>query len=342
VVESAILCYVAVWLHRDAVQAAELEYVVASLCPEGNTHINLQPLHARVQSKGALALVSALQTVARSIARVRQSADTIALAADSISSSNTELQDRSRRQADTVQETASSIQQLSAIVTQNASGAAQASQQVASATNMALQGNQAMSQAVQTIGEINSVSSRIADIVTVIDSIAFQTNLLALNAAVEAARAGEQGKGFAVVASEVQSLAQRSAKAAQEIKALIEDSVQAIQSGNEQVTQAGVAIDRLAASVSGVAELFVQIEQASIEQSQGISTVNNAIASIDEAAHHNAGLVDQARVSTLSLQEQANNLLDAVSVFGTHRAHPPAAPMGGTSARPRRLKALPA
>jgi methyl-accepting chemotaxis protein len=207
------------------------------------------------------------------------------------------------------------MEELTSTVKQNAENARTANQLVVSASDVAQRGGQVVGQVVDTMGSIKASSSKIVDIISVIDGIAFQTNILALNAAVEAARAGEQGRGFAVVASEVRTLAQRSAAAAKEIKMLIVDSVEKVDTGSKLVDQAGKTMDEIVTSVKHVADIMSEISAASQEQSSGIEEVNRAITQMDEMTQQNAALVEQAAAAASSMQDQATALAQAVAVF---------------------------
>ena len=255
------------------------------------------------------------QALARTIAAVRSGVDQINVGATEIASGNTDLSSRTEQQAASLQETAASMEQLAATVKQNTDHARQANTLAATASEVAHRGEEVVSDVVRTMQRISSGSGRIGEIVGVIDSIAFQTNILALNAAVEAARAGEQGKGFAVVAAEVRSLAQRSADAAKEIKKLIDASLTEINTGSRQVEGAGTTMSELLSSVQGVTEIMKEIAAASEEQSTGISQVNLAVTQMDEVTQQNAALVEQAAAAAGSLQDQARQLAEAVSVF---------------------------
>ncbi len=239
----------------------------------------------------------------------------INVAANEIASGNQDLSSRTEEQASSLEETASSMEQLTGTVRQNAENAKQANELAASAQQVAIRGGQVVEQVVQTMSAIQQSSGKIADIIGVIDGIAFQTNILALNAAVEAARAGEQGRGFAVVATEVRSLAQRSAAAAKEIKALISDSVDRVEAGNELVDQAGRTMADVVASIKRVARIMSEISDASHEQSAGIDQVGYAVSQIDEVTQQNAALVEEAAAAAESLQEQAHELAQVVAVF---------------------------
>ena len=254
-------------------------------------------------------------SLSRTVHSVRQGIDEINIGANEISAGNTDLSSRTEQQAASLEETAASMEELASTVKQNADNARQANKLAANASDVARQGGTVVAEVVGTMHEISSSSRKIADIVGVIDSIAFQTNILALNAAVEAARAGEQGKGFAVVAAEVRSLAQRSAQAAKEIKGLIEDSVSKVGLGSQQVERAGATMEDIVQSVQRVTDIMGEISAASEEQSSGIDQVNRAVSQMDEVTQQNASLVEEAAAAALSLTEQAQRLAEAVSVF---------------------------
>jgi methyl-accepting chemotaxis protein len=266
------------------------------------------------------------------VSQVRAGTFTIAGASAEITAGNLDLAQRSERQAGTLEETASSMEELTGTVRQNADSARQANTLALSASSVAQRGGAVVAQVVQTMASINDSSHQIADIIGVIDGIAFQTNILALNASVEAARAGEQGRGFAVVAAEVRNLAQRSASAAKEIKQLIGNSVAKVDGGTKLVDEAGRTMEEILASVRQVTDIMGQISLASQEQSAGIVQVNDAVAQMDEATRQNATLVEQAGAAASSLQEQAEQLAQLVSVF---KLDAPAA--GDTAQRPRPL-----
>ena len=236
-------------------------------------------------------------------------------AAVHIARGNQELAGRTEGQAASLQQTAASMEQLTSTVRQNADNARQANQLAASSMDVARRGGVAVGQVVNTMHGISDSSRKIADIVSIIEGIAFQTNILALNAAVEAARAGESGKGFAVVAGEVRNLAQKSAQAAKEIKGLIEDSVGKVGAGSQQVERAGATMQEIVASVKRVTDIMGEISAASEEQSSGIDQVNRAVSQMDEVTQQNAALVEEAAAAAGSLQEQAQRLAEAVAVF---------------------------
>ena len=249
------------------------------------------------------------------IGEVRAGTETIASASEQIAAGNLDLSNRTEAQASALEETASAMEELTATVKQNAENAQQADKLSETASDIAVKGGVVVSEVVATMTAINDSSRKIADIISVIDGIAFQTNILALNAAVEAARAGEQGKGFAVVATEVRSLAQRSAAAAKEIKILIDDSVEKIEIGNKQAAQAGATMGEVVASVRRVTDIMSEITAASKEQSVGIEEINRAVGNMDESTQQNAALVEEAAAAAKSLQDQASHLEELVSKF---------------------------
>jgi methyl-accepting chemotaxis protein len=249
------------------------------------------------------------------LSQVREAVENVGTASSEIASGNQDLSVRTEQTAGNLQRTASSMDQLTGTVKQSADAARQANQLANTAAQVAARGGSAVGEVVSTMNEINQSSRKIADIVGVIDSIAFQTNILALNAAVEAARAGEQGRGFAVVASEVRSLAQRSAEAAREIKTLIGASVEKVESGSRQVQTAGQTMDEIVGSVQRVSDIIGEITAASREQSEGIDEVNGAIGQLDQMTQQNAALVEQSAAAAESLRDQANRLTEAVAVF---------------------------
>ena len=247
--------------------------------------------------------------------QIKDAADAINTAAKEIASGNQDLSSRTEEQASSLEETASSMEELTSTVKQNAENARQANELAGQAQEVAERGGVVVGEVVETMTAIHHASSKISDIIGVIDGIAFQTNILALNAAVEAARAGEQGRGFAVVATEVRSLAQRSAAAAKEIKGLISDSVGKVEVGNRLVDQAGKTMDEVVSSIKRVARIMGDIAEASREQSSGIEQVGLAVSKMDEVTQQNAALVEQAAAAAESLEEQAVGLAEAVAVF---------------------------
>jgi methyl-accepting chemotaxis protein len=249
------------------------------------------------------------------VGRIKEATEAINVAAKEIAAGNQDLSSRTEEQASSLEETASSMEQLNATVKQNAESARQANELAGTSNEIATRGGQMVKQVVHTMTGIQTSSQKIADIVGVIDSIAFQTNILALNAAVEAARAGEQGRGFAVVASEVRNLAQRSATAAKEIKVLIAESVDKVESGAQLVNEAGSTMDEVVSSFQQVARLVMDITNASREQSSGIEQVTQAVSQMDEVTQQNAALVEEAAAAAESLEEQAQGLVQSVGMF---------------------------
>ena len=249
------------------------------------------------------------------VTRVHGTAVEITHASGEIAQGNADLSARTESQASALEETAASMEQLSATVRQNADNARAANQLALNASNVAAQGGEVVSQVVDTMKGINDSSRQIADIIGVIDGIAFQTNILALNAAVEAARAGEQGRGFAVVASEVRSLAQRSADAAREIKTLIGASVEKVANGTQLVSEAGRSMEGIVAQVQRVSDLIGEISSGTSEQTTGISQVGEAVTQLDQVTQQKAALVEQSAAAADSLRHQAAKLAEVVSVF---------------------------
>ena len=274
------------------------------------------------------------EALGRMVAQVRESAESIVTASTEIASGNTDLAHRTEQTSANLQATASSMDELTATVEQSAGNSRQASALASNASSVAQRGGQVVTQVVSTMQEIDSSSKKIADIIGVIDGIAFQTNILALNAAVEAARAGEQGRGFAVVASEVRSLAQRSAEAAKEIKGLINTSVEKVDSGTRLVTDAGATMDEIVQSVRKVADVIGEITSAATEQSAGIAGVNQAISELDQMTQQNAALVEESAASAESLRDQAGRMRQAVSVFKVSASYVDSVVDAGVGHRP--------
>jgi methyl-accepting chemotaxis protein-1 (serine sensor receptor) len=260
------------------------------------------------------------QSLVSTVGNVRDGSDAIFTGASEIAAGNNDLSARTEEQAASLEQTAASMEQLTATVKQNAENARQASQLALSASDTARKGGEVVDGVVRTMQDIAGSSKKIADIISVIDGIAFQTNILALNAAVEAARAGEQGRGFAVVAGEVRNLAQRSAQAAKEIKGLIEDSVNRVNNGSQLVGTAGETMNDIVGAVTRVTDIMGEIASASDEQSRGIDQVGQAVTEMDRVTQQNASLVEESAAAAASLEEQASRLSQAVSVFHIPRA----------------------
>jgi methyl-accepting chemotaxis protein len=274
------------------------------------------------------------------VANVRQGSEAVATASAEIAQGNHDLSARTEQQASALEETSSSMEELGATVKQNADSARQANQLAMNASTVAIEGGEVVGQVVQTMKGINESSRKIADIISVIDGIAFQTNILALNAAVEAARAGEQGRGFAVVASEVRSLAGRSAEAAKEIKTLIGASVERVEQGTSLVDKAGATMTEVVSSIRRVTDIMGEISAASSEQSAGVSQVGEAVTQMDQATQQNAALVEEMAAAASGLKSQAQELVQVVAVFKLGN-EPAARPVSAMAAAPVRSASPP-
>ena len=270
-------------------------------------------------------LIEMRDKLAAVVSEVRSNAEGVATASAEIAQGNSDLSGRTESQASALEETAASMEQLGSTVRQNADNARQANQLALNASTVATHGGEVVAQVVDTMRGINDSSRRIADIIGVIDGIAFQTNILALNAAVEAARAGEQGRGFAVVAGEVRSLAQRSADAAKEIKSLITASVERVEQGSQLVDQAGTTMEEVVTAIRRVTDIMGEISAASSEQASGVAQVGEAVTQMDHATQQNAALVEQSAAAAASLNQQAQDLVGAVAVFRLTQQHAAAA-----------------
>mgnify|MGYP003582269382 FL=1 len=303
------------------------------------------PVHGKDEISLLLRSLAAMQeSLAQVVQRVRSGSESVSLASAEIAQGNQDLSGRTESQASALEETAASMEQLGSTVRQNADNARAANQLAQSASTVAVQGGQVVAQVVDTMKGINDSSKRIADIISVIDGIAFQTNILALNAAVEAARAGEQGRGFAVVASEVRSLAGRSAEAAKEIKSLITESVNRVEAGSALVDQAGTTMQEVVGSIRRVTDIVGEISAASSEQSAGVSQVGEAVTQMDQVTQQNAALVEEMAAAASSLRGQAADLVNTVAVFklgaqGSNMAVRTAAPQAPAAQAPAPMPA---
>jgi methyl-accepting chemotaxis protein len=307
--------FICIWLVRGIARPLARAVAIAKSVAAGDL---TQVIHVRSSDEtGQLmqALKNMNESLVRIVGEVRKGTETIATASGQIASGNMDLSSRTEQQAGSLETTASSMEQITSIVRQNADSADQANQLAMSASKVAVQGGTVVSEVVDTMGSINDSAKKIVDIIGVIDGIAFQTNILALNAAVEAARAGEQGKGFAVVAGEVRHLAQRSASAAKEIKYLIGDSVEKVNTGARLVDQAGATMAEIVASIRRVTDIMGEITVASREQTDGIQRLNQAMSQMDAVTQQNAALVEESAAASAALQEQAAALAHVVSVF---------------------------
>jgi methyl-accepting chemotaxis protein len=305
----------AVWLAKVVSTPLQSAVSLAQSIAAGDLthHIKAESTCETGQLIQALAdMNSSLHSV---VSEVRAGTNQINTAATEIASGNMDLSTRTEEQASSLEETASSMEEITSTIKHNSDNARQANILSKSATSIAEKGGSVVSEVVSTMSSINASSHKIVDIISVIDGIAFQTNILALNAAVEAARAGEQGRGFAVVASEVRNLAQRSASAAKEIKELINDSVDKVAQGSRLVDSAGTTMQEVVESVKRVSDIISEITAAGVEQSAGVDQINNAIMQMDNVTQQNAALVEQAAAAAASMQEQAANLVQVVSVF---------------------------
>ncbi|HDR8961130.1 methyl-accepting chemotaxis protein [Burkholderia vietnamiensis] len=308
----------------------------AAQIADGNLMIDLPVAHG--DSSSLMSSLDAMRARLTTIVQgIKVSAESISLAAAEVAQGNVDLSQRTEEQAASLEETAASMEQLTSTVRQNTENARQGSTLAAAASQTAASGGTVVKQVVGTMEDIASSSQKVAEIISVIEGIAFQTNILALNAAVEAARAGEQGRGFAVVAGEVRTLAQRSAVAAKEIKELIETSVTHVAAGSALVSNAGTTMDEIVRSVRRVTDIMGEIASASSEQSTGIEQVNVAVTQMDEVTQQNAALVEQATAAAQSMADQADSLKAAVSIFKVEsRSQPAGAPVAAAARTPAR------
>lgn len=313
--ETVVLCIIAVWLARDARQAAELRALVGQLRHNDHPGVDLRLDASSPASEAASALHKALSAVAGSVGQVRGSAVLIHGAVSAIASGNRDVQSGAHLQAQAVEQAVATIQSISETVAHDSEQAVASGQKVDAVMHMATKGHEAMQESMATMQGISQASSKISEITAVIDSIAFQTNILALNAAVEAARAGPEGKGFAVVAGEVRSLAQRSADAAREIRGLIDASVARVADGSALIERAGTVMAELSLGITGVATTFQEITQANEAQGQRILEVGQAIGQINAIVHENMIRVDQTDANVHVLKAESDDLMQAVSLF---------------------------
>lgn len=318
---------VAIAITRSIARPIRTAMLVAQTVASGDLTSKIEVTSTDETGKLLGALKEMNGNLVRIVSQARTGTETIATASNQIASGNLDLSSRTEEQAASLEETASSMEQLTSTVKQNADNARQANQLAVAASTTASRGVEVVNEVVATMVFIQTSAQKIADIIAVIDGIAFQTNILALNAAVEAARAGEQGRGFAVVASEVRNLAQRSAVAAKDIRILIADSVDKVETGSKLVNEAGKTMGEIARSAKQVTDIMSDIAAASEEQSAGIHQINQAVAQMDQVTQQNAALVEEAAAAAESLKEQAIALANVVSVFRltrTHLVHTPA------------------
>jgi methyl-accepting chemotaxis protein len=310
----AVAVALAAWIVRVLTGPVAHASAVARRIADG--HLANEIAHDKGPMADLLKALREMQSsLAGTVAAVRGNAENVATAGNEIAAGNSDLSVRTEQQASALQKTASSMEQLSSTVHQNADNARKANELAVSASDVAARGGEVVSQVVDTMKNINDSSKKIADIIGVIDGIAFQTNILALNAAVEAARAGEQGRGFAVVATEVRNLARRSADAAKEIKELIHSSVERVEQGTALVDRAGETMSEVVGAIKRVTDIVGEISEASAEQSRGMEQIDEAMHQMDETTQQNAALVEESAAAAESLRSQAQQLVQAVAVF---------------------------
>ncbi len=314
-VGAALIVAAALALARNMKRPMEHAVDVADQLAHGDLTSEIQP-SGNDETVRLLESMAAMQeSFSRIVRNVKANAETIATASTEIASGNHDFSNRTEQQASSLQQTAATMEQLGSTVRTNADNARQANQLAEGASTVAVKGGEVMGQVVATISGINESSKKIAEIIGVIDGIAFQTNILALNAAVEAARAGEQGRGFAVVAGEVRSLAHRSAEAAREVRNLVHASVERVEAGTVLVDEAGKTMQEIVSSIRRVTDIVAEISAATTEQSTGISQVGQAVSSMDQTTQQNAALIEQSAAATESMSKQAHELVQSVAAF---------------------------
>ncbi|MEW6706329.1 MAG: methyl-accepting chemotaxis protein [Pseudomonadota bacterium] len=309
-------CWVLGWLLvRGVVRALQQAVQASQAVAQGDLSVAIDARGRDEIAELMLALSAMKDQLAGVVSRVRANSEQVATASAQIAQGNNDLSSRTEEQASALQQTAASMEQLSSTVRQNADSAQQANELAHGASSVAVKGGEVVRQVVETMRGINDSSKKIADIISVVDGIAFQTNILALNAAVEAARAGEQGRGFAVVAGEVRTLAQRSAEAAKQIKSLIGDSVERVERGSQLVDEAGMTMQEIVQAIDRVTTIMSEISNASAQQSSGVLQIGEAVSQMDQATQQNAALVEESAAAAESLKVQAQALVQAVAVF---------------------------
>jgi methyl-accepting chemotaxis protein len=313
VVQTSLEVYLAVRMGQLASQGEELLHLVRAV--EADGHLSLDVSHVAVKTAGGQSLQRVIARMNDVLLQVRASTESITTASAEIASGSADLSSRTEQAASSLQQTASAMEELTGTLRHSTDSSHQASQLAYSAANVAVRGGDVVARVVATMDDITDSSRKIGDIIGVIDGIAFQTNILALNAAVEAARAGEQGRGFAVVASEVRSLAQRSADAAKEIKALIGSSVDRVETGSTLVADAGKTMTEVVSSVQRVSDIIKEITTAASEQSGGIGQISTAVNQLDRMTQQNAALVEESAAAAESLREQAHRLGEVLQTF---------------------------
>jgi methyl-accepting chemotaxis protein len=330
------------WVTRSITQPISSAVGAAESFAHGDLTQSMQGVGNDEPAQLLRAMETMRNSLAKVVAHVRSSSENVAASSAEIAQGNHDLSARTENQASALEETAASMEELGAQVRHNADSARQANQLAMSASTVAMQGGEVVGEVVVTMKGINESSRKIADIISVIDGIAFQTNILALNAAVEAARAGEQGRGFAVVASEVRSLAGRSADAAKEIKSLINASVERVEQGSLLVDRAGETMSEVVNSIRRVTDIMGEISSASNEQAAGVSQVGEAVTQMDQTTQQNAALVEQMAAAASSLQSQSQDLVQAVAVFKLNGSENAGfrAPAKQPQLAPQRAKAL--